>query len=127
MAKNQIILCDTNIFINLFKGNSTIKSALDKIGPENVAFSIVTYSEIIYGTKKANLGAIKQFFDSMAEYHVDEETSKIFKGLSLSYSYNHHIKIPDALIAATALRHNLPLYTENKKDFDFIEGLKLHK
>lgn len=33
----------------------------------------------------------------------------------------------DALIAATALHYNLPLYTLNKKDFRYIAGLRLHE
>ncbi|PWK73757.1 hypothetical protein LX99_04142 [Mucilaginibacter oryzae] len=34
------------------------------------------------------------------------------------------IKLPDAIIAATALIHNLTLVTRNVKDFDRINGLK---
>lgn len=36
------------------------------------------------------------------------------------------MNIPDALIAATALRHALPLFTLNVKDFRFIPGLQLY-
>ena len=32
----------------------------------------------------------------------------------------------DALIAATALAHNLPLYTCNSRDFEGITGLEVH-
>lgn len=38
-----MILCDTNIFINLFKGKAEVKATLDKIGNENIAFSIITF------------------------------------------------------------------------------------
>lgn len=31
---------------------------------------------------------------------------------------------PDGLIAATALHHQMELYTDNKDDFRFIESLK---
>ncbi|HRH59196.1 MAG TPA: PIN domain-containing protein [Chitinophagaceae bacterium] len=62
MAKGEIVLCDTNIFINLFKGHENIKAALAKIGNENIALSIITYAEIIYGTSKSKLTAIKSFF-----------------------------------------------------------------
>jgi predicted nucleic acid-binding protein len=55
MAAKHLILCDTNIFINLFKGRANVKAVLDKIGTENIAVSIITYAEIIYGTKKADL------------------------------------------------------------------------
>ena len=127
MAKNEVILCDTNIFINLFKGQLKAKTALDKIGNENIALSIITYAEIIYGTKKADINTIKAFFDQYKVIDIDINVSKVFKGIVLNYSYNQHIKIPDALIAATAISLGLPLYTENKKDFDFIPELKLHK
>ncbi len=50
-----------------------------------------------------------------------------FKGLVLNYSYNHHIEIPDALIAATAIHFGYSLYTENKKDFDFIPEITFYK
>ena len=35
------------------------------------------------------------------------------------------IKIPDAIIAASALIHGLPLVTNNVSDFQWIEGLSL--
>ena len=43
-----------------------------------------------------------------------------------SYALSHRLSVPDALIAATALRHNLKLYTFNLKDFRYIEGLTLY-
>lgn len=35
----------------------------------------------------------------------------------------HKIKLPDAIIAATALIYNLTLVTRNAKDFEHIEGM----
>jgi predicted nucleic acid-binding protein len=127
MAKNEMILCDTNIFINLFRGHAKTKKALEKIGNENIALSIITYAEIIYGTKRTDLPVIKSFFDKFTIIDIDTEISKVFKGLVLNYSYSQHIKIPDALIAATTISLGIPLYTENKKDFDFIPEIKLYK
>ncbi|QEM13921.1 type II toxin-antitoxin system VapC family toxin [Mucilaginibacter rubeus] len=37
----------------------------------------------------------------------------------------NRIKLPDAIIAATALVHDLTLVTRNIKDFDKISGLKI--
>ncbi|MCG9880494.1 MAG: type II toxin-antitoxin system VapC family toxin [Bacteroidia bacterium] len=37
----------------------------------------------------------------------------------------HKIKLPDAIIAATALVHDLILITRNTSDFIKIDGLKL--
>lgn len=38
---------------------------------------------------------------------------------------NHNIKLPDAIIAATAIFHNLVLITRNLKDFQNIKHLKV--
>ncbi len=37
----------------------------------------------------------------------------------------HHIKLPDAIIAATAIFYNLTLITSNTKDFEKIDGLNI--
>lgn len=127
MAAKQLILCDTNIFIRAFQGHANVKNALDKIGDEYVAASVITYSEIIYGTRKADIQRIKTYFDSVRLIQISEQVSKTFIGISLNYSYSHHIKIPDLLIAATAITYGLQIYTENKKDFDFIPEIKFYK
>ena len=44
----------------------------------------------------------------------------------VQYSLSHKLTIPDALIAATALTHNISLYTLNLKDFRFIQGLNIY-
>jgi len=43
------------------------------------------------------------------------------------YLAKQKLQIPDLLIAATALRFDLKLYTDNKKHYHFIGGLKLYK
>jgi tRNA(fMet)-specific endonuclease VapC len=122
-----MILCDTNIFVNLFRGQPNVKSALEKIGKDNVALSIITYAEFIYGTPKTKLSEVKTFFEQLIIIDLNTEISKRFKGIILSYSFTHRVGIPDSLIAATALGQGLTLYTENKKDFDFIPGIKFYK
>jgi len=37
------------------------------------------------------------------------------------------LQIADLLIAVTDLQFGLELYTDNKKHYDFIQGLKLYK
>ena len=35
------------------------------------------------------------------------------------------VKLPDAIIAATAIKHDLPLLTRNVSDFEKVSGLKI--
>ncbi len=127
MGKKQIILCDTNIFIHLLREDLSVYRQLKSIGQENIAYSIITKAEIFQGAFKKELHRDEQMFDAFKLYHLNEDISKVFNGIIINYSKSHRIQIPDALIAATAIENNLPLYTLNIKDFDFIDGLKLYK
>jgi len=44
-----------------------------------------------------------------------------------TYCLSHKLEFADALIAATAILHNVELYTLNRKDFVFIPNLKLYE
>ncbi|MDQ2769225.1 MAG: PIN domain-containing protein [Bacteroidota bacterium] len=47
--------------------------------------------------------------------------------LMRQFTLSHRLSFPDALIAATALHHGLPLFTLNRKDFRYIPGSQLHE
>ena len=44
-----LVVCDTNIFIEFYKGNKEIIANLHKIGIENIALSSVTAGELLFG------------------------------------------------------------------------------
>ena len=44
-----MILCDTNIFIELYRNNTTIVGAVETIGQNNIAVSDVTRAELLSG------------------------------------------------------------------------------
>jgi tRNA(fMet)-specific endonuclease VapC len=46
MEKKQIVLCDTNILIRYFKGDTAIINELDNIGFRRLAISPVTAAEM---------------------------------------------------------------------------------
>ena len=50
-----------------------------------------------------------------------------FKSVELlrKYRLSHGLLIADALIAATVLTMDVSVLTKNKKDYQFIEGIKL--
>ncbi|MGC1374616.1 MAG: type II toxin-antitoxin system VapC family toxin [Anaerolineales bacterium] len=122
-----MILCDTNILIEFYKGNPKIVETLQNIGPSNLAVSAVTTGELYYGAKdKQELRKIQKHLLLLQQIPLDEEISAHFISLLGVYSLSHKLSIPDALIAATALSQELPLYTLNVKDFRFISKLQLY-
>lgn len=117
MAK-EIILCDTNILIELSKNNSEIVTELQVIGQENIAVSSISAAEFIFGAfNKKELSKIKKALDSIDLLHVDQPISQTALELLETYSLSHKLTVPDAFIAATALSNELELFTLNIKDF----------
>jgi tRNA(fMet)-specific endonuclease VapC len=39
---------------------------------------------------------------------------------------SRRLSLPDAMIAATAITNNMELWTNNKKDFDFLTGIQFY-
>jgi tRNA(fMet)-specific endonuclease VapC len=127
MAKEKIVLCDTNILIEALRQNSIIIEQLNLIGIDNIAISIITYAELLYGARdKAETNKIKKYIQFIRLIPANSEISELFVELINKYSLSHRIGIPDTFIAATALHYNLSLYTLNSKDFKFISNLNLY-
>lgn len=123
-----MILCDTNILIEFYKGNSEIIDELQKTGFANLAVSVVTIGELFYGARdKQELGSIQKHLSLINRISLDADVSSHFLALLEEFALSHKLSVPDALIAATALSQDIPLYTLNLKDFRFIPNLKLHQ
>ena len=123
-----MIICDTNILIEFYKNNHQIVEELRQVGQDQLALSVITQAELYFGAfNKAELRQIKQHLASLHRFPVDIAISSTFVQLMEAYSLSHKLSIPDALIAATALVHDLELYTLNVKDFRFIPNLRLYQ
>ena len=121
-----MILCDTNIFIEIYRNNGVIIQAIKQIGQENLMVSDITCAELFFGARnKKELEAISKDLEKLEVLPVNIFISSLSVKLVKDYSLSHKLALPDAIIGATAIYHNLPLYTLNVKDFIFIDNLKL--
>lgn len=122
------VLCDTNILIEYYKANENILQSLRQIGVNNIAVSVIVEAELFYGAKdKRELNLIKRHLSLCYCYPIDERVSLLFSELMQQYALSHRASIPDMLIAATAIIYDVPLFTLNLKDFQFIPQIKLYK
>ena len=128
MEKGQLVLCDTNIIIEFYKENPKILARLQTIGQPNIALSMITAGELLYGAiNKKELTQINKDIEHLEIKHITPEIGECFIELMGRYTLSHNLSLPDGLIAATAITENIPLYTLNQKDFKYIKGLKLCK
>jgi len=122
-----MIICDTNIFIEVFRLNYFIRTALEEIGYEHIAISDIVKAELFFGAKdKSELRSIKKCIDCFCVLHIESDISIIAVDLLEKYCLSHKLNLPDALIAATAIYYNIELFTLNTKDFVYIPNLKLY-
>ena len=126
--KNLMILCDTNVIIEILKGNEKTIKTIESIGLKNIAISSVTVMELYFGAlNKRELSKIKKHLKALNIVHFDNDVSELAVSMVESYSKSHGLQIPDAIIAATALSFEMKLFTLNLKDFKYIDGLNLQK
>lgn len=109
------ILVDTDVFIDHLRGVRELKR-----GRHRLHYSVITQAELFAGTSGSDLAAtlLGPFREISVDRAIAERAGLIRR--------ENRIRLPDALIAATALEHSLSLSTRNRRDFESIRGLRLH-
>ena len=116
-------LLDTDFIINYFKGifKGDARKFIDSVINDTTIISVITRMEILswksLNTKDEEI--IKEFISDSTIFSLEE--SIINRTILLRKA--NRIKLPDAIIAATAIVHNLQLITHNLKDFKNIHEL----
>lgn len=120
-----MILCDTNILIEVYRGNNSIIEKLKRVGQHNLAISDVTSAELLFGARnKTELKIIKSDISKLVELPINEDISRLAVKLVEKYSLSHNLNLPDALIASTSLVYDLKLFTLNLKDFKYLKNIQ---
>jgi predicted nucleic acid-binding protein len=121
-----MILIDTNIFIEIYRGNVDIASVVDGI-PE-IAVCDVVRAELFYGARdKRDLQEISADLKGLPVLSLHPQISEMAVDFVKTYCLSHKLEFADALIASTALHYDVKLFTLNKKDFVFIPNLKFYE
>ncbi len=116
------ILVDTNIFIDIFKGNKALE---DKIFSLDIAINTIVYVELIQGSKSnQEVTAIETYLSQFENISLDSSISLKTVELIRQYSNSKGLKLADGFIAATSMVKQYPLLTYNKTDFNFITHLE---
>ncbi len=118
-------LTDTNIIIYYLGEIQLSAKALDFIDgifTEEKNISVITRMELLAFSFQ-NAGdekKVKEFVKTTTVFHLSPEVEKT----AIKLRKNYKLKLPDAVIAATALVNSFTLLTRNTKDFKKIKGLK---
>jgi predicted nucleic acid-binding protein len=108
------LLVDTDVFIDHLRGAAALVP-----GRHRLHYSVVTRAELYAGSTATNLSS--QLLAPFRELAVDRAVAERAGRVAREFG----VRLPDALIAATALEHGLGLVTRNRKHFESIRGLRL--
>lgn len=120
------MLVDTDVLIWHLRGYAQATRRLDELGA--LTLSAVSYLEVLQGMRnKAELAAVKKMLERRAATLLPLSEAITLRAIDLmeSLTLGHGLQMGDALIAATALAHGLPVLTANVKHFSAVEGLTI--
>ena len=87
--------------------------------------SIVKLEFKVGALNKRELKKINRILAQVKILETNQAILDLADNLIENYALSHNMGIYDAIIAATCLVYDLPLWTYNKKDFRFINGMDL--
>lgn len=108
------ILVDTDCFIDHLRGAAELKA-----GKHRLHYSVVTRAELFAGSSAT--AAVASLLAPFREHPVDRSIGERAGRIRRESG----IRMPDALIAATALEKTLAVATRNRRDFERIRGLRI--
>lgn len=107
-------LVDTDVFVDHLRGARRFEAKTHR-----VHYSVVTRAELFAGNTATDLISIllAPFREISVDRAVAERAGRLRR--------ESGVRLPDALIAATAIEHKLSLFTRNRSDFEKIPGLRI--
>ena len=107
------ILSDTNPLIYLLDGTKPLSdSAANLLDGNHVWISIITELELFgkKGLKKSEIRAINRLLENCFLMEINEDIKESTKKIMQNYT----IKLPDAIIASSAIYLDYPLFTSDR-------------
>lgn len=120
------MIFDSDVMIWAIRGNAEAAKTIDSA--DSAFISVATYMELIQGAKnKEDLKWIKAFLNDLriSIIPLSENIGHRACIYLEEYALKTGMKLPDALIAATAAENTMILCTGNYKDFKEIKDLEV--
>ena len=117
--ENRFLL-DTNIIIYYFNG-IVLENEIDDILRNDFNISIITKIEFLSWQKLLKDDTLYKKAKEFISYATIYDLNEVIADQTIKIRQQYKIKIPDAIIGATALTYGLDIVTNNVKDFSSLD------
>jgi len=118
MERALMLLLDTNILIDVLRGEAVALAWLEQ--QQRPQISVITWIEVLVGCREGETSRVSDWLEGFPRLPLDEAIA----AETVRLRQRHGLKIPDAIILATARCSDLSLATRNVKDFPLeLEGV----
>ncbi|MGH6871630.1 MAG: type II toxin-antitoxin system VapC family toxin [Rhizomicrobium sp.] len=104
-------LFDTNILVDYLNSVPQARTEIDRYHDRFI--SVMTWMEVMNGAAPSLEAATRSFLEGYSVVHIDDAVANE----SMALRRKHRIKLPDAIIWASARVHSMVLVSRNTKDF----------
>ena len=124
-------LVDTDWAINYLNRVERVVMRIDELSPDGLGISMITLAELYEGVfysrnSEDDARELRSFLDIVNIVELDDEICRIFAmERGRLRAAGNIIGDLDTLIAATAIRHDLTLLTNNRRHFERIQSLNI--
>ncbi len=124
-------LIDTDWVINHLRGSERVTAKLEELAASGLALSIVSVAELYEGVHRSvspnkTESSLNQFLTAVTVLGLNKPICRLFgQERARLRKEGQLIGDFDLLIASTCLHHNLILLTDNVREFERVEGIRL--
>lgn len=117
------MLLDTDVVIELLRGNPVVKRHVDTLRQSGVPTfcTAVSWAEVYAGLKPGEESATEAFFDARGEVVLDAAAGRQAGRYLARYARSHGLEVPDALVAAASTTSGLRLWTINRRHYPMTD------
>lgn len=127
-------LVDSDILIALREGQPGAQTLIERLAPDGLAISIVTYMEAYQGTLRSPdqvraQSALAAFLDDVPVVPFSLSAARrcaVLREDMARHGKRVRSRALDLITASIALEHGYTLVTRNRKDYEDIPGLSLY-
>lgn len=124
-------LVDSDWAIHVLRGSRSVADRLALRAPDGIAISEISVAELYHGVFRSSEPAnaevvLLEFLSDFAIIGLNEEICRLFgEQRARLQTLGTPVGDFDLLIGCTAVHHDLKILTNNRKDFERIEGVTI--